>query len=202
MNKINFFLLSLVLLMPLGCGEDSIATIDVVKKRITHQIQAIIGKGDIAIQKYENKIREVKDNLIKVKVSRKTFEQKLQARKISLTSLEKAGASEAKIDLLKNTIQDMETFLQQVQLAESKLEETYKKLKDNLDLVKLKVAALAAKRDMLDALRTIQEYTNIAGDIDNIGGNMDSTLEQMQKEAYAIEAEIEIEGILNQADKL
>ncbi len=188
--------------MPLGCGEDSIATIDVVKKRITHQIQAIIGKGDIAIQKYENKIREVKDNLIKVKVSRKTFEQKLQARKISLTSLEKAGASEAKIDLLKNTIQDMETFLQQVQLAESKLEETYKKLKDNLDLVKLKVAALAAKRDMLDALRTIQEYTNIAGDIDNIGGNMDSTLEQMQKEAYAIEAEIEIEGILNQADKL
>ncbi len=202
MNKLKFLPLIFILLIPLGCGEDGVAAIDVVKKRITNQIQGMIGKGDIAVQKYENKIAQVRDNLIKVKVSRKSFEQKLEARKTSLASYEQKGASEAKINLLKNTIQEMETFLQQVQTAESKLEKTLKKLIENLDLVKIKVAALEAKRDMLDAMRTIQEYSNIEGDLDDIGGNMDNTLEEMQKEIYAIEAEIEIDNLLSQGERL
>jgi len=200
MNKL--LPLFFILLIPLGCGEDGVAAIDVVKKRITNQIQGFIGKGDIAIQKYENKINQVRDNLIKVKVSRKSFEQKLEARKTSLASHERQGASEEKINLLKNTIQEMESFIQQVQMAENKLEKTLSKLIENLDLVKLKVAALEAKRDMLDAMRTIQEYGNIEGDVDYIGGNMDNTLEQMQKEIYAIEAEIEIENLLAQVEGL
>jgi len=202
MNKLKFLPLIFILLIPLGCGEEGVAAIDVVKKRITNQIQGFIGKGDIAIQKYENKIGKVRDNLIKVKVSRKSFEQKLEARKTSLVSYEQKGASEAKINLLKNTIQEMETFLQQVQTAESKLEKMLTKLIDNLDLVKIKVAALEAKRDMLDAMRTIQEYSNIEGDVDDLGGNMDNTLEEMQKEIYAIEAEIEIDNLLSQAEGL
>ncbi|KHD06524.1 hypothetical protein PN36_12045 [Candidatus Thiomargarita nelsonii] len=202
MNKLKFLPLIFILLIPLGCGEEGVAAIDVVKKRITNQIQGFIGKGDIAIQKYENKIGKVRDNLIKVKVSRKSFEQKLETRKTSLASYEQKGASEAKIELLTNTIQEMETFLQQVQTAESKLEKMLKKLIDNLDLVKIKVAALEAKRDMLDAMRTIQEYSNIEGDVDDLGGNMDNTLEEMQKEIYAIEAEIEIDNLLSQAEGL
>lgn len=203
MNKIKIFLLSIiVLLAPLGCGEDGVAAIDVVKKRITNQFQGIIGKGDIAIQKYENKIVKVRDSLIKVKISRKSFEQKLQARKTSLASQENSGASEEKINLLKSTIQDMENFLQQIRIAETKLENMLRKLSDNRDLVKIKVASLEAKRDMLDAMRTIQEYSSFGDDIDDIGVDMDDTFEQMEKEVYAIEAEIEINNLLKNGVKL
>lgn len=200
MNNLKFLFLAIILLVPLGCGEDGTAAVDVVKKRITNQIQGLIGKGDIAIQKYENKIAQVKDSLIKVKVSRKSFERKLEARKASLASKIRAGASEKHIAILKNTIQEMETFLEQVRVAEEKLLKTYRQLKDNLDIVKMKVAALEAKRDMLDALRTIQQYSNIEGEIENVG--MDSTFENMQKEIDAIEAEIEIDTLLTQAEKM
>ncbi len=201
MNNLKFLFLAIILLAPLGgCGEDGVAAVDVVKKRITNQIQGLIGKGDIAIQKYENKISQVKDSLIKVKVSRKSFERKLEARKASLASKESSGASEENKAILRNTIAEMETFLKQVRVAEDKLLKTYRKLKDNLDIVKIKVAALEAKRDMLDALRTIQQYSNIEGDIDNVG--MDSTFDNMQKEIDAIEAEIEIDNLLTQADKM
>ncbi len=201
MNNLKFLFLAIILLVPLGgCGEDGTAAVDVVKKRITNQIQGLIGKGDIAIQKYENKIAQVKDSLIKVKVSRKSFERKLEARKAALAAKESSGASEKHIAILKNTIAEMEKFLKQVRVAEDKLLNTYRKLVDNLDIVKMKVAALEAKRDMLDALRTIQQYSSIEGEIDNMG--MDSTFENMQKEIDAIEAEIEVDNLLTQADKM
>ncbi len=200
-NNLKFLLLLIVMLAPIGCGDDGIATVDVLKKRITNQIQSLVGKGDIAIQKYKNKIVEVRQNLVKVKVSRKTFERKLKAKKAQLAALEKSEGSEAKITILTNIVQEMEDFLQQLSAAEEKLGNTYNTLVANLDIVKLKVAALEAKRDMLDAMRSIQEYTNFEGDIDSIGGDMESTFEEMQKEVYEIEAEIEVENLLSQANK-
>ena len=200
-NNLKFLLLLIVMLAPIGCGDDGIATVDVLKKRITNQIQSLVGKGDIAIQKYKNKIVEVRQNLVKVKVSRKTFERKLKAKKAQLATLEKSEGSEAKITILTNIVQEMEDFLQQLSAAEEKLGNTYNTLVANLDIVKLKVAALEAKRDMLDAMRSIQEYTNFEGDIDSIGGDMESTFEEMQKEVYEIEAEIEVENLLSQANK-
>jgi phage shock protein A len=200
-NNLKFLLLLIVMLAPIGCGDDGIATVDVLKKRITNQIQSLVGKGDIAIQKYKNKIVEVRQNLVKVKVSRKTFERKLQTKKAQLAALEKSEGSEAKITILTNIVQEMEDFLQQLSAAEEKLGNTYNTLVANLDIVKLKVAALEAKRDMLDAMRSIQEYTNFEGDIDSIGGDMESTFEEMQREVYEIEAEIEVENLLSQANK-
>ena len=96
----------------------------------------------------------------------------------------------------------METFLQQIQTAETKLEQMLRALIDNMDLVKLKVEALEAKRVMLDAMRTVDQYTNFEGEIDSLGGDMDSTLEDMQKEVYAIEAELEIETLLSEMKKM
>ncbi len=200
-NNLKFLLLLIVMLAPIGYADDGIATVDVLKKRITNQIQSLVGKGDIAIQKYKNKIVEVRQNLVKVKVSRKTFERKLKAKKAQLAALEKSEGSEAKITILTNIVQEMEDFLQQLSAAEEKLGNTYNTLVANLDIVKLKVAALEAKRDMLDAMRSIQEYTNFEGDIDSIGGDMESTFEEMQKEVYEIEAEIEVENLLSQANK-
>jgi hypothetical protein len=202
MNKLKFLLLFTVFLLPLGCGEEGKATIDVVKKRIANQIQDMVGKGDIAIQKYDNKISEVRSKLIKVKVSYKTFEKQVKAKKASLANLENSGGSEARINLVKKTTQEMENFLQQLQVAEAKLLETLQKMKENRELMVLKIKSLEAKRDMLDAMRTVQEYSSIETDVGNIGGNIDNTIEGMQKEIYAIEAEIEIENVLNQADKL
>jgi len=202
MNKLKWLPLVFMVLAPLGCGEDGMATIDVLKKRVTGQIQDMVGKGDIAVQKYENKIKEVRGNLIKVIVSRKTFEQKLAAKKVSRTALEKSEDSPKKLAILDSTILEMEHFLKQLQGAESKMGSMLTKLIENLDLVKLKVAHLEARRDMLDAMRTIQQYSNIENDVDGIGGNIDNTLEKMQQDIYAVEAELEINNLLAQADGL
>jgi phage shock protein A len=201
-NKLKLLPLFFILLVPLGCSEEGMATMDVLKNRVTDRFQTLVGKGDIAIQKYENKIEQVKRNLIKVKVSQKTFEQKLEQKKATLANLENSQASPQKIELLKSTVQDMETFLQQIQVAETKLEQMLKTLIDNMDMVKLKVEALEAKRVMLDAMRTVDQYTNFEGQIDSLGGDMDNTLEEMQKEVYAIEAELEIETLLSEMKKM
>ena len=201
-NKLKLWPFLVAFIVLLGCGEDGTATIDVLKKRMTNQIQDMVGKGDIAVQKYMNKITQVKKNLIKVKVSRKTFEQKLQAKQNSLAAMEKSGTSPEKISILKSTIQEMETFVIQIQEAETKMGATLKKLIGNLDVVKLKVAAMEAKRDMLDAMQSIQQYSSFEGEVNALGGEMDSTLEDMQKEIYAVEAELEIENLLSQMKEL
>ncbi|RKZ41728.1 MAG: hypothetical protein DRQ49_04180 [Gammaproteobacteria bacterium] len=198
MNKLKFVLPFIVLLAPLGCSEEGRATIDVLKNRVFDQIQGSIGKGDIAIQKYDNKIVEVKANLVKVKVSQKTFERKLSARKASLAKLEESGGSEARISLLDSTIQEMETFLGQIKVAETKLFETYRQLKDDRDLMVLKIKTLEAKRDMLDAMRNVQQYTDMETDI----GLIDNTIEDMQQEVDAIESEMEIDKLLREGDVL
>jgi hypothetical protein len=175
--------------------------VDVLKNRISNRIQDFVGKGEIAIQKYKNKIREVRKNLINVKKLRMRFDRKLRGKKTQLAIAETSkDSSPERISALKITIQEMETFLQQVRLAETKIWETREKLVDNLELVKLKVAALKTKRDMLDALRTVQQYSNTGfeGDVDRIGADMESIVEGMQKDIDEIEAEIEFENILAQ----
>ena len=200
MNKLKLLLPFVVLLMPLGCSEETGAMIDVMKDRISNRITDMVGRGDVALKKYDNKLIDVKNKLIRVTVSGKTFEQKLQARKASLATLEQSGGSEARISLLKSTVQDMEVFLKQIQLAKTKLAETLIKLKENRELVALKISALQAKRDMLDAMRTMQQYTNIETKIDAEG--FDNTIDEMQKEIHTIEAELEVEQLLAQANKL
>lgn len=199
MNKLKL-LPFVVLLMPLGCSEDTGAMIDVMKDRISNRITDMVGRGDVALKKYDNKLIDVKNKLIRVTVSGKTFEQKLQARKASLATLEQSGGSKARISLLKSTVQDMEVFLQQIQAAKTKLAETLIKLKENRELVALKISALQAKRDMLDAMRTMQQYTNIETKIDAEG--FDNTIDEMQKEIHTIEAELEVEQLLAQANNL
>jgi phage shock protein A len=180
-NKLKFWPFLVAFLVLLGCGEDGTATIDVLKKRMTNQIQDMVGKGDIAVQKYVNKITQVRKNLIKVKVSRKTFDQKLEAKRDSLAALEKSGTSPEKVSILKSTIQEMENFVIQIQQAEGKMETTLKKLIENLDVVKLKVAAMEAKRDMLDAMQSIQQYTTFEGQVDALGGEMDRHLKTCKR---------------------
>ncbi|MCK5718691.1 MAG: hypothetical protein KAH84_01940 [Thiomargarita sp.] len=204
MNKFNssLLILSLILFIPFGCGEDGKATVDVVKKRITDRMQSIIGKGDIAIQKYDNKIEEIKGKLIKVKVSNKTFSHKLKAKKMKLAELDNTQNSETKIALLKDSIQDMENFLEEMTVAEQNLLSVLQKMINQRDLVKMRIETLESKRDMLDAMRTAQQYSTIEIDIENIDNHLGRTFEDMQKEVYSIEAEIEVEKLLKEMDKL
>ena len=199
MNKLKFLLAWFILLGPLGCDDDGKATIDVIKNRIGNQIQNLVGKGDIAVQKYENKIEEVRGNLVKMKKSRMKFEGKLRKKQTQLAIAEASeDSSPEKIALLKGTIQEMEKFLEQVGQAEIKIGDTLKKLIDNLELVKLKVATLEAKREMLEAMRDLQQYTstNFEGEVSSLGSGMESTLDDMQDDIYEIEAELEIEKLL------
>ncbi|MCK5876736.1 MAG: hypothetical protein KAG43_03810 [Candidatus Marithrix sp.] len=199
----KIFLPLLVILALFGCNEEGIATIDVIKQRVNDQIQTLVGKGDIALQKYDNKIKKVKSDLIRVKVSFKTFEQKLQQKKNSLTTLEvEPQKNQQRIGLLKSTIQQMEGLLLQISNAEDKLKNAFVTLTNNRSLVKAKIETLQAKLDMMEAIRTVQEYNTFEGDLSTLGGDMENTFDSMQKEIFAMEAEIEVENLLNQADNL
>ena len=200
-NNLKLLLIPFILLMPLGCGEDGMATIDVFKDRINKRLQDWVGKGDLVIKKYDNKIASTKKNLIKVKVSHGSFKRKLEGKKHSLAEMERTGANETKIAILRDTIEQMESFILQINQAEQQLTTALRTLLDNRDLVKLKVAALEAKRDMLQALQTIQDYTDIEGQVDEMGLGMDSTLNQMQNEIDTIEAEMEV-GKLFQGENM
>jgi len=200
MNKLKLLLPFVVLLMPLGCSEETGAMIDVMKDRISNRITDMVGKGDVALKKYDNKIDDVKKSLVKVTISGKTFERKLQEEKALLATLEQSGERESEVSLLKSTIQKMEVFLQKIQAAKTQLTETLLKMRANRKLVEMKIKALEHERDMLDAMRTMQQYTNIETNIDVEG--FDNTIDEMQKEVDAIEAELEVEQLLAQADNV
>jgi len=191
MNKITSLLASLVLVSALiGCsGGDGEATIDVLKNRVVNSIQNAIGKGDIAIQKYKNRIVKAKSNLIKLKVNITTYERKLQAKKTLLDKTEDAS----KKAVLQGTIGDMENFLVQMKDTETKLSNGLKKMNDNFDLIKMKISALEAKKDMLNALKSIQEYTSVENDIEGIDSSIDSTIKSIQRDIDTIEAEMEVD---------
>jgi len=191
MNKITSLLASIVLISALiGCsGGEGEATIDVIKNRIIDSIQNSIGKGDIAIQKYKNRIVKAKGNLIKLKVNIKVYEQKVEEKKSSLQKLQNADRQK----IVQSTIDDMESFLIQMKDTEVKLQNGLKKMNDNFDLIKMKISALEAKRDMLNALKSIQAYTSVEDDISGIDSSIDSTIESIQRDIYAIEAEMEID---------
>lgn len=191
MNKITSLLASLVLVSVLiGCsGGDGEATIDVLKNRVVNSIQNAIGKGDIAIQKYKNRIVKAKSNLIKLKVNITTYERKLQAKKTLLDKTEDAS----KKAVLQGTIGDMENFLVQMKDTETKLSNGLKKMNDNFDLIKMKISALEAKKDMLNALKSIQEYTSVENDIEGIDSSIDSTIKSIQRDIDTIEAEMEVD---------
>ena len=190
MNKTTSLLASIVLVSALiGCsGEDGKATIDVIKNRIVDSIQDSIGKGDIAIQKYKNRIIKIKGNLIKLKVNIKVYEKKVEEKKALLKKLQDTNRQK----IIQSTINDMNSFLMQMKDTEAKLQNGLKKMNDNFDLIKMKISALEAKKEMLNALKSIQAYTSVEDDISGIDSSIDSTIESMQRDIYAIEAEMEI----------
>lgn len=200
MNKIFFPFLLLSLLILNGCSKDGQATLDVIQDKLTDNIQLFVGKGDIALKKYENKIKEVKDNLIKVKVSVKVFQQKLDRKKVALSDLQTSDKAvtnkETKLMLLETAVTDMTLLLDQLKTAESTLEQSLQKLVGNLEVIKLKIQTLEAKKSMVEALRTVAEYTQVETNINDIGGSIESSIEDLEKEIHAIQAEAEIETML------
>ena len=194
MNKIISLVASLALVVAvIGFSKDGEATLDVVKNRLIDTIQTSIGKGDIAIQKYKNKIAKVKDNLIKLKVNIKVYERKIEDKKASLANLKTSNSSKEKQEIIQNTITDMDNFLLQMKATEKKLTIGLTKMIDSLDLIKMKISALETKRDMLDALKSIQDYSTIEDDVGGINSSIDVTVNDIQKDIYAIEAEMEID---------
>lgn len=199
MNKI----VSLVLSLSIGVGvivyftKDGESTLLVVKNRLVENIQSSIGKGDIAIQKYQNEIIRIKENLIKLKVNIKVYEQKIESKKSSLTDLSTSDNFKQKEELLAKTITEMEVFLTQMKQAETDLTAKLKKMVNNLDLIKMQIKNLETKRDIAEARKSLQNYSLLEDNVEKIDSTISSTIESLQQDIYEIEAELELEKILN-----
>lgn len=199
MNKI----VSLVLSLSIGVSvivyftKDGESTLLVVKNRLVENIQSSIGKGDIAIQKYQNEIIRIKENLIKLKVNIKVYEQKIESKKSSLTDLSTSGNFKQKEELLAKTITEMEVFLTQMKEAETDLTAKLKKMVNNLDLIKMQIKNLETKRDIAEARKSLQNYSLLEDNVEKIDSTISSTIESLQQDIYEIEAELELEKILN-----
>jgi len=199
MNKI----VSLVLSLSIGVSvivyftKDGESTLLVVKNRLVENIQSSIGKGDIAIQKYQNEIIRIKKNLIKLKVNIKVYEQKIESKKSSLTDLSTSDNFKQKEELLAKTIIEMEVFLTQMKQAETDLTAKLKKMVNNLDLIKMQIKNLETKRDIAEARKSLQNYSLLEDNVEKIDSTISSTIESLQQDIYEIEAELELEKILN-----
>lgn len=199
MNKI----VSLVLSLSIGVSvivyftKDGESTLLVVKNRLVENIQSSIGKGDIAIQKYQNEIIRIKENLIKLKVNIKVYEQKIESKKSSLTDLSTSDNFKQKEELLAKTITEMEVFLTQMKEAETDLTAKLKKMVNNLDLIKMQIKNLETKRDIAEARKSLQNYSLLEDNVEKIDSTISSTIESLQQDIYEIEAELELEKILN-----
>jgi hypothetical protein len=189
------------LLLSLNACDDTKASIDVVKKKLTGTIQDIIGKGDLAIQKYENKIESTREDLIKLKVSKRLFQEKIGRKKTQLDKLNGSTPPDPvkskKVKILGSAISDMEKMSKQLVDVEAKLENALTQMVRNLDLVKIKVEVLEAKRAMMEAIRQVEGFAAFETDIGTIGKDVNSAIEGLKEETYKVEAEIEVNKLLN-----
>ncbi|MDD2815816.1 MAG: hypothetical protein PHP00_08765 [Thiotrichaceae bacterium] len=182
----------------LGFSGTQIAAADILRQRLGDALQQAIGKGEIAIQEYENKIQDAKDKLIRIKVARKTYQPKLQATQQELVPLEHSASASEKSNLVRSSFQDMSNLLTELQQAESNLADTLKKMIDNLDTVKLKISTLQTKAEMLKIQVEIQDYTKEQTDIHLNDKLLEQMTSDLTRQIYTLQAQREVESVLKQ----
>jgi chromosome segregation ATPase len=195
---IGVFILAAIL--GLGFGNKDIAAADVLRERLGEQLEKTIGKGDIAIKQYENNIQDVKDKLIRVKVARKTYEPKLQAKQTELAKLEDAQAEPERIEAARSIITPMETLLSQLQETETTLETTLKKLVANLDIVKMKIEVLESKIEMMKIQAEIENYSVQESEVQAADSLLSQVIESLNQEIYTLQAQQEAERVIKQVE--
>ncbi len=183
-----------------GFSEMQIATAKELRQRLSGNIQKVIGNGNIATEKYESRIQDVKDKLIRVKVIRKNYEFKLQSKQAELTEIEKLQATSERAKITYDTIQDIEKLLADVQNIEHKLETILKTMITHLDTVQLKIATLKTKLEMLKIRAEIREYAGLESDIKLNAGWIEQATADLNQTIYTLEAQQEIEQFLHQLE--
>jgi len=183
-----------------GFSEMQIATAKELRQRLSGNIQKVIGNGNIATEKYESRIQDVKDKLIRVKVIRKNYEFKLQSKQAELTEIEKLQTTSERAKITYDTIQEIEKLLADVQNIEHKLETILKAMITHLDTVQLKIATLKTKLEMLKIQAEIREYAGLESDIKLNAGWIEQATADLNQTIYTLEAQQEIEQFLHQLE--
>lgn len=194
---LKLFFISFISLLIISCNESEIATMDTIKGKALDKINSVIGKGDVAIQKYKNKIESTREALVKLKVSRKMFEDQL-SNKIKQLDNEKQLVAKnnqsisERITLLDNIVTEMTAFLKELNNAETRVENALKQMIDNLETIKLKLDILSTKKTMIKAIQTAEQLSSFQEPIVIIDNDVNSAIEEIKKQIYQIDAEIEV----------
>lgn len=200
--KTIFFLITLLLTSIISaCSEQDKATLDVVKNNISEKISALVGKSEIAIQTYKNKIESTKEKLIQIKISRKIFSEKIEKRRQQLEQIRASNESGSnsiseKEKVLEAAISDMEKLSSQLSSTEQSLETTLNDMITSFDIIKLKIEVLEARKAMLIAAKSVDILPSIENPIVGIENEVNSAISELKKGVYRVEAELEVEDLL------
>ena len=180
-----------------SCGDTPQASFDVMKQKIEDKIVEAIGKGDVAVQKYKNKIEETKDSLVQIKVNKRKFIDIIDSRRGKVQRLETSNGNATKIKILKETIVEMERGVEQLKIAEKNVEKALGKMIANLDIVRLKIDLLETKKSMLVAIASSQALVGFETDSESLGNDVEATISDLKRDEYEVEAQMEVQEIVS-----
>ena len=180
-----------------ACGDTTQASFDVMKKNIENNIVEAIGKGDIAVQKYKNKIEATKDSLVQIKVNKRKFVDLVDSRRGKVQRLEDSNGNPTKIKILKETIIEMEKGVDQLKIAEVQVEKALGKMIANLDIVRLKVELLETKKSMLQAVASSQALIGFESDSESLGSDVESSISDLKRDEYEVQAQMEVQELVS-----
>ena len=183
-----------------GFSETQITAAQELRQHLSGKTQKTIDNGDITIQQYEKQIQEVKDKLIRAKVIRKTYAAKLQTKQTELADIEKSQPASEQIKLLRESIQNIESFLIGAQQIEEKLETTLKKMVTQLEITKSKIETLKTKSEILKIQTEFQEYSKLESDIKINARLIEKATEDLMQTIYTLQAQQEIEQQLHKLE--
>jgi hypothetical protein len=163
---------------------------------LTKKIDNSIRNSKTTIEKYVAIIEKTKNALIKLKVNRKIYENRLVKKESELEVAKVNNEKASKIAIMESSITDFKSLIEQVKVEENKLQNALLKFNENIDVVKLKIEMLESKREILQ----LKLDMNIATDIDTTIKGVDKLTsqytEQLDKEIIELETALEVEKLV------
>ena len=181
-------------------------TNNILLERINNSIDYGVAKGDTAIKMYEDKIEDIRHELMRIQVGLRVLEDRIIQEKDQIADLKKKPKVPASdISSSTSTLDDMKKSLPELNELENGLQGALKNMIDNLEIVKLKTEVLKAKKDMLadiGAVSVLKESLLLDEDdrILGITSEIEQAIQSLNEESSRIEAENKVEDLLGKIE--
>jgi len=167
------------------------------ENKYTNVLNNSIQNSHSIISKYEATIEKVKKALIKLKISRKVYQNKFEKkeRTLALAKLDKEISPE-KIAIMESSVSDMKSLVEQIQAEEDKLQNTLIKFHENIDVIKMKIDMLKSKKEILAIKKSVSEFEDIDLTVKGVDDILANYTDQLNREIIELETIMEVEALV------